>query len=409
MRWWNHCIKIAIISVVMVTCSVQMLLMAEVESINGYTWTYCFTANGVEIYGSSGSSGSSDTPAITPKPSGSMKIPSMLGGQPVMSIGYKAFYGCSGLTSVTIPNSVTSIGEYAFYNCSGLTSVTIPSSVTSIGAYAFQNCGGLTSVTIPSSVMSIGAYAFHNCSGLTSVTIPNSVVSIGDRVFFGCTDMTSVTLPSRWKLSSVFPDSYASIVSVTIPSGSESIVASAFKECRALASITIPDTVTGVGDGAFYNCTSLQSLTFPTSITSYGVNCFEGCPAYELPLYRAILGSDSGGGSPVVVTTLVQQVESPYVLADHVADRAIASVTVNNDCAIDGFLLKDGKVYDTILYVSNTADHEVTLSLPSGFAYKTIKGATPLTIPASSQCMISITRVAANVFLVMREELEDVK
>ena len=72
-------------------------------------------------------------------------------------------------------------------------------------------------------------------------------------------------------------------------------------------------------------------------------------------------------------------------------------------------MLKDGKVYDSLLYVSNTADHEVTLSLPDGYSYKTIKGATPLTIPASSQCLISITRVDANVFLVMREELDDVK
>ena len=112
---------------------------------------------------------------------------------------------------------------------------------------------------------------------------------------------------------------------------------------------------------------------------------------------------------PPVSTTIVQQVESPYALTDHAADRAIASVTVDGDCAIDEFVLKDGKVYDAMLYVSNTADHAVTLSLPVGYSYKSIKGAKPLTIPAASQCMISITRVADRVFLVMREELEDVQ
>ena len=66
----------------------------------------------------------------------------------VTSIGYEAFYYCSGLTSVTIPNSVTSIGLRAFYYCSGLTSVTIPNSVTSIGREAFYGCYGLTSVHI---------------------------------------------------------------------------------------------------------------------------------------------------------------------------------------------------------------------------------------------------------------------
>ena len=81
----------------------------------------------------------------------------------VTSIGYEAFYECSSLTSVTIPNSVTSIGSDAFWGCSSLTSVTIPNSVTSIGNYAFEECTGLTSVTIPNSVTSIGDGAFEYC------------------------------------------------------------------------------------------------------------------------------------------------------------------------------------------------------------------------------------------------------
>ena len=82
--------------------------------------------------------------------------------------------------------SVTSIGEYAFYNCSGLTSVTIPNSVMSIENYTFRGCSGLTSITIPNSVTSIGYEAFAYCTGLTSVTIPNSVTSIEDGAFDGC-------------------------------------------------------------------------------------------------------------------------------------------------------------------------------------------------------------------------------
>ena len=95
-----------------------------------------------------------------------------------------AFSGCSGLTSVTIPNSVTLIGVGAFERCTGLTSVTIPNSVTLIGVGAFSGCTGLTSVTIPNSVTSIGNSAFSGCSGLTSVTIPDSVTSIGGKAFF---------------------------------------------------------------------------------------------------------------------------------------------------------------------------------------------------------------------------------
>jgi hypothetical protein len=91
--------------------------------------------------------------------------------------------------SYTIPNSVTSIGQSAFYGCSGLTGVTLGDSVTSIGDYAFVS-SGLTTVTIPNSVTSIGNSAFAY-SGLTSVTIPNSVTSIGDEAFFSCSRLTS--------------------------------------------------------------------------------------------------------------------------------------------------------------------------------------------------------------------------
>ncbi|MBQ3130837.1 MAG: leucine-rich repeat domain-containing protein [Bacteroidaceae bacterium] len=112
----------------------------------------------------------------------------------VVGVDDSAFYGCSGLTSVTIPNSVTSIGAMAFYGCTGLTSVAIPNSVTSIGDDAFCNCSGLTSVTIPNSVTSISKGTFYGCSLLTSVTIPNSVTSIGNHAFYKCYGLTSVTI-----------------------------------------------------------------------------------------------------------------------------------------------------------------------------------------------------------------------
>ena len=102
-------------------------------------------------------------------------------------LGYAAFSGCSGLTSLTIPSSVTSIGESAFSGCSGLTSFTIPSSVTSIGESAFYGCSGLTSFTIPSSVTSIGWGAFCGCSGLTSIYVyTEKLLNMGSDVFAGC-------------------------------------------------------------------------------------------------------------------------------------------------------------------------------------------------------------------------------
>ncbi len=115
----------------------------------------------------------------------------------VAAIGKQAFYCCSGLTSVTIPNSVTAIGNDAFCDCPRMTSVTIPNSVTSIGEGAFCNCSSLTSVTLPNSVISIRQSSFALCSSLTSVTIPNSVTSIGNSAFNGCYLLTSALSKMR--------------------------------------------------------------------------------------------------------------------------------------------------------------------------------------------------------------------
>ena len=156
----------------------------EVANADGVTIYYNYTNDGTELAvtyrGSSYSSYSNEY-------QGSVVIPEevtyMNRTRKVTSIGGWAFYECSRLTSVTIPNSVTSIGGSAFSSCSGLTSVTIPNSVTSIGNYAFSGCSGLTSVTIPNSVTSIGSAAFYYCSGLTSVTIGSGVTSIGSSAF----------------------------------------------------------------------------------------------------------------------------------------------------------------------------------------------------------------------------------
>ena len=171
------------------------------------------------------------------------------------SIGYGAFYGCTGLTSVVIPNSVTSIGGKAFYNCSNLIAVIIPNSVTSFGEETFGGCTGLTSITIPNSMTSIGAYVFKDCSNLIAVNIPNSVTYIGSGAFSGCSGLTSISIPN----------------SVT------TIGYMAFINCSGLSSITIPNSVTSIEMGAFSGCSALTSITIPNSVTSIKGNAFQHC------------------------------------------------------------------------------------------------------------------------------------
>ena len=180
--------------------------------------------------------------------------------------------------NIIIPNSVTSIGNNAFYGCNGLTSVTISNSVTSIGENAFRDCSGLTSVAIPNSVNNIGNSAFQGCSGLTSVTIPNSVTNIGNNAFYGCNGLTSVTISNS--VTSIGENAFrdcSGLTSVAIPNSVTSIGDRAFLNCTGLTSVTIGNSVTRIGTGAFRNCTGLTSVTMPNSVTSIGNYAFDNC------------------------------------------------------------------------------------------------------------------------------------
>ena len=202
-------------------------------------------------------------------------------------LGDWAFYGCSGLTSLTIPSGVTSIGDKAFRGCSRLTSLTIPSGVTSIGDWAFSGCSGLTSLPIPSSVTSIGNYAFYGCSGLTSLTLPSGVTSIGNDAFYGCSGLTSLTIPSgvtsigKWAFYGC-----SGLTSLTLPSGVTSIGNYAFYGCRGLTSMTIPSGVTVIGEGAFRGCSGLTSMyVYPENLPELESGIFSGCNAQNCTVY----------------------------------------------------------------------------------------------------------------------------
>ena len=196
----------------------------------------------------------------------------------VITIGEGAFSGCSGLTSITIPNSVTTIWYYAFEGCSGLTSVTIPNGVTSIEYETFKNCSGLTSVTIPNSVTSIGFSAFSGCSGLTSIEIPNSVTNIEYETFKNCSGLTSVTIPNS--VTSIGGFAFygcSGLTSIEIPNSVTTIEDYTFNNCSGLTSVTIPNSVTSIGYSAFYGCSGLTSVTIPNSVTSIDILAFSGC------------------------------------------------------------------------------------------------------------------------------------
>ena len=265
-----------------------------------------------------------------------LKAPESLSGKytirkGVNVIGNSAFWLCSSLTNINIPNSVTNIGYEAFCLCRSLTNINIPNGVTNIGYNAFSDCRSLTNINIPNSVTNIGDAAFSGCSSLTNINIPNSVKYIGDIAFSGCNSLTKIKIPSSvvymdgytflgWdgdlyneskafiyehqvlfnkdkttliayrskEKNYIIPNSVtnignaafsgcSSLTKINIPNSVTNIGNEAFECCRSLTKINIPNSVTNIGKRAFLLCRSLTKINIPNSVTNIGDEAFSGC------------------------------------------------------------------------------------------------------------------------------------
>ncbi len=202
---------------------------------------------------------------------GDVVIPSSIDGYPVATINKYAFENCWGLTSVTIPDSVTSIGSWAFACCDNLMNINVNSdnvNYTSQDGVLFSKdktklvrfpAGRTASYIIPDGVITIDIYAFGHSRTLKSVVIPESVTTICDEAFFCCPELTNIV----------------------IPESIETIGNNSFAMCHALTSVVVPDSVTYIGDYAFACCTGLTSVIIPDSVTSIGEDAFYGCDSLK--------------------------------------------------------------------------------------------------------------------------------
>jgi len=268
---------------------------------------------------------------------GSYTIPST-----ITAIDWRFFSGCSSLTSISIPASISTI-ENAFTSCDGLTSITvdpnnrnfasadgvlfnktmtefvwfpnakggsytIPNTITRIGDSAFSHRNRLTSVTIPNTVTRIGDYAFSNCTNLTSVSIPNSVTVIGDYAFNNCTRLNSITIPDSVTSIGMTAFSGSGLTAIAIPGSVTSIGDDAFSGCSSLTSINVDENNINYAsaDGVFFNKAKTELIYFPhgkaglysipdtvTSIKDFAFSDREGLTTIIIPASLLTIGRDA--------------------------------------------------------------------------------------------------------------------
>ncbi|MCR5793968.1 MAG: leucine-rich repeat protein, partial [Solobacterium sp.] len=270
-----------------------------------------------------------------------------------------AFYGCTNLTEVTIPEGITLIGWHAFYNCENLGSVTIPASVETIedNAFGFMNggmvegfeiygyigtgaqryaekfsitfiplgtdtndfeiesdgtsvtvkgyTGTASQITVPSEidgvpVVSIARNAFRECTGLETVVISEGITSIGHYAFMDCTGLTSVTVPdSITDMGDEIFGGCTSLQYVTLPSGLTAVPDHTFSGCTALTDIVLPETVQTIGAGVFKDCTGLTSAVLPAGLESIGNSAFYHCGSLSritIPAGTVSIGNNAFSG-----------------------------------------------------------------------------------------------------------------
>ena len=188
------------------------------------------------------------------------------------------FENCSGLTSVTIPNTVTYIGMWAFRNCTGLTTLNFNAdSCTAMGDYhehdqVFYGCNNLTTINIGNNVKIIPDQAFMYCTGLTSVTIPSAVTYIGYDAFCRCSSLGTVNFnaDSCTYMNDAAFYGCSNLTTLNIGNNVKVIPQYAFNSCSGLTSVTIPSAVTTIGSGAFSGCTGLTTVNFNADSCTLG-------------------------------------------------------------------------------------------------------------------------------------------
>lgn len=254
------------------------------------------------------------------------------------AIAREAFSDCSGLTSVTVPSSVTSIGYSAFRKCSNLTSVTISEGVVSIDIMAFRDCSSLKSITIPKSVTKIAAGAFWGCKNLASIDLSEGLTRMDVYVFWGCTSLNSVTIPgSLTKAREYTFYNCSNLTSVVFSEGVKTIEELIFRNCNNLSSISIPKSIETIYSYAF---SALSNLTdfycFADSVPKINKETF-----YDTPIASATLHVPAGSIEKYKATSPWKDFGSIVALEEEQAELIICVANNDETVPIDTLYTED--------------------------------------------------------------------
>lgn len=268
-------------------------------------------------------------------------------------IGSWAFYGCSAMSSVSIPENVLLIANLAFRNCSSLTEITIPENVICIEEDAFKGCTNIKKLNYNAKNAHTVCYSDHNSyyspypTSYNELNIGEHVESLPDFLASNCKELQSVIIPDNVKKIGSSFEKCTGLTSVDLSNGLAIIDNSAFMGCSNISSITIPNSVTNIGRGAFLYCTGLASITIPNSLTTIDALAFGYCTSLskvfceaENPLY---LKTGVFAGSPVSNATLY--VPSASIEAYKTADQWKDFGTIKRIANANEFILYDGELF----------------------------------------------------------------
>ena len=214
------------------------------ETVDGIVWVYD-ADGGKAVLGAC---------AVPRSAAGTLTVPERLGGFQVAGVGDYAFYGCSKIEEIVLPNGLEFIGEHAFEDCAELKRVELPDSVRSIGFYSFKDCTSLETVKLPRKLVAIGNYLFYGCTALREVDFPPGLETVGWSAFSHCTALESVKLPSH----------------------TERVEEAAFNACHSLREVELPQALERIRENAFCDCKVLESVVIPSGVEFVGAGAFAG-------------------------------------------------------------------------------------------------------------------------------------